>query len=67
VSVETCPKCGTSGEWIARDHETLGGLLDCIALRAGGDAELVGQVGILRDYARLRMDNALGLPTAGLD
>lgn len=68
-SIETCQACGTQGEWVIREHETLGGMLTCIRLRAEelGADDLVATVDITRDWITLTRDRMLGLSTTGLD
>ena len=62
--VGPCPDCGTDhGD--ASGPETLGGKMACLQAQAValGDANLVGQIGMARDWMTLAQANALGLPS----
>jgi len=67
----TCPECGAVGPWILREHQTLGGRLECIDRQAAalGEAypEIAAEVDITRAIFALHRDRVLGLPTPGLD
>ena len=59
-----CPDCGTDhGD--AAGPETIGGKMACLQAQAvaAGNAELVGQISIARDWVHLAQANTLGIPS----